>query len=223
MSLYRTFKGNKFIYPTEHIRATIILSCIIIAISLCNCSDDDTASGKKPIVPSQKGNTWIYQDTTTGLGVSIARDTVTINDSHTSNDTTWWKLSAPFNITIAALEFATTADTIFSVQQTDIRTETGEIFSKEYIHARPGTSFTYASLFAGDIICDKTVKKISQPVTTPAGTFYSCYEYTYRIGMVSYNEIICPGVGLIKLTATTGKDIMDGYNYSRTLMKYTLH
>ncbi len=168
------------------------------------------------------GNTWIYQDTTSGLGTSFSSDTVIITDSRSENDTTWWETSAPFNISISALKFATIDNTILSIQQTDISNSTGHIFSKEYVRAVPGTSITYTSLFSGDITRDKTVKKLSKPVTTPAGTFSSCYEYTYRIGIISYKEIVCPGIGLIKLTADADEDIMDGPKYRRTLIKYTL-
>jgi len=216
-----TTNRAKYCYP-----ATILLCIVVVTLLLSGCSDDDSA-GPKQIIPFSKANAWIYQDTSSNdMGVFASTDTVVITDSRTSHDTVWWKFTAPFNPYIDAREFAATADTIYSIQHTESPAGIRGILSKEYVSAPSSGSYTYNSLFTGDAFYEKTVKKLTKPVVTPAGTFNSCYEYTYYIYPDHITEIVCPGVGVIKIKVDgvfSGVAGSTPFNYTRTLIKYTLY
>ncbi len=87
----------------------------IVAILLSACDDNDSPAALSQIIPLQKGNTWIYNDsTTTSTGILTETDTVTVLEGGLRRDTTWWMLSNRFNPYIETLSFAALPQGIFS-------------------------------------------------------------------------------------------------------------
>lgn len=222
--------------PINHIQTPAILLCLAIAMALSACDDNDSPPALSQIIPLQKGNTWIYNDTTIAdTGILATTDTVTVLDSRVYHDTTWWNLSAPFNPFIYSQSFAASPSAIFSLQSIPLGELSPPYVSKEYVNASHQGLVTIKSLWEAGIPYQKTVKTLSTPVVTPAGTFYSCYEYTYnlppdvfKLSSAHVTETVCPGVGMIKITATSdAATVVPPYytkytSYTRTLVKYTV-
>jgi hypothetical protein len=177
------------------------LSFLLILTLIVSCSDsDETTGSKNQIIPLSSGNQWVYLDSIITETEEYAfRDTVEITGNRMSHDTTWWTFSRPFNPLIDALEFMIHDGKIYSLQHTESPHGISEIISLEYVAAPTIGSLTYSSLFAGDALYERTVKKWNNMVTTPAGIFYPSYRYTYEIYPYRMTEIICPKYGMISL------------------------
>jgi len=215
-----------------------IFLCLLVTILLSACDDNDSPATVSQIIPLKKGNTWIYSDTTTtDTGILTETDTSIVLESGLRRDTTWWMLSKRFNPYIETLSFAALPQGIFSLQYIPIDEISEASVSKEYIDPPAGNqfSFIFESFWEVALPYKKTVTVLKTPVVTPAGTFNSCYEYTYNLPPDAFNlpsvhitETVCPGIGVIRITATSdGTTQVPPYytkytKYTRTLIKYTV-
>lgn len=86
--------------------------------------------------------------------------------------------------------------------------ENGKIYELQWNFSVPVRSLQYfipknrveefETLFGGDVFIIKTVRRLSSPIQTPAGTFYHCYEFLHEWPSNFFSEIFVPGVGIVK-------------------------
>jgi len=117
--------------------------------------------------------------------------------------------------------FATRGDTIFrKLYAVDSFKKQYSYLMKTYVAAPAAGSYTYKT--SGLQYTEITVKKLTDPVVTPAGTFNSCYQYTYSNPNESVEEIVYPGLGVVKITEQ-GDGPTGHWQHVRTLIHYKLN
>ncbi len=234
MSLPKLFKQIRPLADrTQLIRTATSFCCLVTAIILFNCGDNDGSSNANTqLVPHKKGNLWVYDDTDTSVDghVSSKTDTVTVTDNYTRNDTAFWEIHDPYSRYISILpisqqyQFVTRGDTIFRKFHTiDKSNKKYSYLVKTYAPAPATGSFTYKT--GGIAYTEITVIKLPSPVVTPAGTFNSCYQYTYSNPNENVEEIICPGIGVIRMREwgeVRHDNAIQTWQHARTLIHYRL-
>jgi len=110
---------------------------------------------------------------------------------------TWWKLQGWFNSSIAADEFTTHNDSVFSLQHTQTVAGLAPILSLEYIAPPSNDTLFFLSLFDGDVLLRKAVTRMNGPYSGPTGTYADCTVYSYEVFPAHYREIVKPGIGVV--------------------------
>ncbi len=192
------------ILPGFCLRGPLFLPLVFFSLSAMQCSDGTspgTVAASSSLIPLAVGNVWTYADTVVrSTGTSVDTFQVTITGVRADSSGIWWKIDRPFNMSIAAEEFMTRDDSVFSLQTTETSHGPGAVVSLEYINPHNGSDTSrYHSVFDGDVLVEKSVCRLGGECAVPAGTFTDCAVFTYSIFPEHYREIVKRGVGVVSL------------------------
>ncbi|MBI5267309.1 MAG: hypothetical protein HY851_08765 [candidate division Zixibacteria bacterium] len=157
-----------------------------------------------PLFPTALGNRWIYADTTFGEDtvIAVSIDTFTIVDHYYDPFGEWWVLSRWLNPFYHG-EIMIGPDSVFTRQSGEYYPLPGEPLSYASMELIPpsGDSSKFSITYEGDILCERTVKRLDSAVVTPCDTFTGTWEY--RAGVPSTEmmgmQILKPGIGFVYL------------------------
>jgi hypothetical protein len=192
---------------------------------LLGCGNDDPVvppGTPPPLLPLAVGNRWLYVDSMiTSAGTATHADTVVVLGLRSAGATTWYELRSSFNPSIAASEFATSNDSIFSLQYTEAPGGMAPVISLEYLPPPAAGSLVYTSVFDGDALFQKSVAALHETVTVPAGSFADCAVYEYQIYPEHYREIVKPGLGVLSWELRADASVYGpAWRRTRTLTGY---
>ena len=165
-------------------------------------------SGNPPI-PLALGNRWTYVDSLyANSGLVVDTISVLILSSRRDNVGLWWKISQPFNPSIAAVEFMASQDSIFSLQYAE--SPSGgltSIRSLEYLSPLGSGPIAYDAILDGDVVIRKSILRSTNTLSTKAGMFSTSLRVNYNIGGEEYKESVVPGVGMVDLEIVNNSTI----------------
>lgn len=193
-------------------RAFERLTCLLISLSLVDCTSESTAPTQthvyisEGLIPFRVGNRWAFKrfNVVDSLGTLVPSDTseiVVLKDA-LFNGTPWFQSNTPWPAGYAYTN---------KPQGCYLRGWLNNNLTTEFLEykypATPNESYTVPILFLGadsvwlqDSLRIVTVLSTDTLVTVPAGTFH-CYQfrfqYNYPNWRESYDEFVSPGFGWI--------------------------
>lgn len=156
-------------------------------------------SGKNcGLLPLNKNNYWIYQDSIFNNGVfqEVQFDTLQFEKTYLSlsDDLIWWKS----NINVGLPDILYSSDSsIFGIEERMFLQEVTWDASKEY-SLFSGETASYLAHFDDNAAQGKSTK-LESPIDTPAGVFNDCIQFEKNARSYRKDEIYFkPGIGVIK-------------------------
>ena len=176
-------------------RSMAYFALIVIVFSCSNPSESSDESNN--IFPLTAGNTWTYEQTTTTDSTS---ETITYSmrviGSEVIGGKEWQKIdffSNNSNFTRSSWHLMAIDDKIYELQWNF----QNPVSALQYFIPQDSVA-EFVTLLGGDVSITKKAKRINTPVTTPAGTFTNCYEFSYASPEWYFVEILAAGIGIVK-------------------------
>ena len=185
------------------------------ALALGNCDSPSGPVAQRRLFPLATGNFWVYVDSYFDHGnvVQVRVDTSIVTGTDSALGGLWWHIRQ---------HTRGTWDVGSQVQLRDDGLHAvmfgfpGRFYESRTLLVPRDTAYSYNYLYQGDIAVYRTVRKLPDRVTVPAGTFGDCVEYEDQLA----TNVLAQGVGILR--RTTPLDFFDSTRTTSTLVDFRL-